>query len=89
MEKKFTYVYHHWRASQKFMDIVYKRDKSPETLRLVEKRQEHSKPGNLHFRFDSNLNRKMWVPRKPDKNGRVEVGAIDSMFLFTNKEENT
>ena len=41
------------------MDIMNKREKSPENLRLIEKRQESTKPGNLRFKFDSNLSQKI------------------------------
>ena len=38
------------------MDKINKRDKSHETFQLEQKKQEITKPGNLHFRFVSNLN---------------------------------
>ena len=62
------------------MDIINKRDQIPETLRLIENPQQLTKPGNLWFLFDSNLSRKVWVPRRPDKRGRNEMAEIDSDF---------
>ena len=50
-EKKFKYDYHHSEANRRIMDIINKRDKSPEMFRIVEKNR------NLQSRetFDSNL----------------------------------
>ena len=62
-EKQFKYEYHHWGANKKVMDIINKTQKSPETLRLIETRAEITNPGNLGFKFDSNLNREVRVPR--------------------------
>ena len=42
-ERKFAYWYHHWKANKKIMDIINEQDKSPETLRLLGKRQEMRK----------------------------------------------
>ena len=66
MEKQFNYKYRHWGGNKIVMDIIKKREKSPETVRLIERRAEITKPENLQSKFDSNLNRKMWVPRRPD-----------------------
>ena len=86
-EKQFNYEYHHWGANKKVMDIINKRGESPETLPVIEKRQEITKPGNIRFKFDGNLNRKVWVPRRPDKRGRDEVAAIDLELLFRINEK--
>ena len=66
------------------MDIIIKREKSPETLRLIETCQEIPKPGNLWIKFDSNSNQKLWVARRLDKRGRSEVAAIDLELVFRN-----
>ena len=68
------------------MDINTKRDKSPETLRLIDKRKKILKLGNLRFKYGSNLNREVLVPRRPDKSGRDEIAAIDVEKLFRNNE---
>ena len=88
MEKHFNYDYHHWEANKKVLEIIKNREKSPETLRLIERRKEITKPENLRFKFDSSLNRKVWVPRRPDKRGKDEVAAIDLELLFRNIENN-
>ena len=64
MQEKLLGEYHHSGANKNFRDINNKRDKNPETFRMVEKRQEITKPGNIRFRFDSNVNQKVWVPQK-------------------------
>ena len=46
------------------------------------KREEITKPGNFLFKFDSNMNGKIWVPRRPDSRGRDEVAAIDLELIF-------
>ena len=88
MEKQFNYDYHNWGANKKVLEILNRQDKSPETLQLIGRRKEITKPGNLQFKFDSSLNRNAWVPRRPDKRGRDEVAAIDLEFLFRNNEKN-
>ena len=79
-----------WRKilSTKIMDIINKQDKSPEIIWLIEKRQEKTEADNLRFKFDSNFNRKVWVPRRPNEGGRDEVVAIDLGLLFRSKERN-
>ena len=88
IEKQFAREYHHWGAKKKVMDIIIKWGKMPATVWLIEKCQEMIKPGDLRFNFDSNFNRKVWVPRRPDKRGRDEVAVIDVEILFRNQEKN-
>ena len=78
MEKNFAYQCHHWGANKKIIYITKKRSKRPEALGLIENRLEIPKPGNLRIKFDGNLHRKAWVPRRPDKIRRDEVEVIDS-----------
>ena len=87
MERKFAYEYHHCGANKNIMDIINKRDESTKLLPLMEERPEITKPGNLQFKTDNNLIRKVWVPRQPDKR-RDEVGAIDLQLLFRSNESN-
>ena len=55
METRFNYEYHHWGANKKVMDIINKREKNPETLRLIERRREIAKPGiDLEVLFRNN-----------------------------------
>ena len=47
--EKFTYEYHHCGANKKIGDIINNKDKSPETLGLIDKGQEITKPGKETF----------------------------------------
>ena len=69
------------------MDVIIKRHKSPETLRLIEKRQEITKCGNLRFKFDSHLNQKVWALKQQDRRGRDEVETIILELMFIKREK--
>ena len=86
--KQFTYQHYHWGADKKTMDVISKKDKSPETVLLIEKRQEITKHGDLRFKFNTDLNRKVWVPRRSGRGGRDEMAAIDLELLSKNNERN-
>ena len=86
MEWKIAYEYHHFGA-KKIKDIIYKREKSPETLRLIDRRQETTKASNLRFKLVKSLNRKVWLHRRTGKRGRNEVAIID-LDLFFRDERN-
>ena len=75
-------------GDKKVMEIVNRREKSTETLRLNERRKEFTKPGNLRFKFESSLNKKVWVRQRQDKRGRDEVAAFDLELRFPNNERN-
>ena len=70
------------------MEIINRRERSPETVRLIERCKQITKRGNLQFNFDSSSNRKVWVPQRPDKGGKDEEAAIDLDHLFRNNEKN-
>ena len=74
-EDETAYDCHHWGANKKIMDIISKQDKNLEILRLTEKRQKNSTPGNFRFEIDSKFKPKMWVPKGPGK-GRKNGGNI-------------
>ena len=59
--------YFHWGATAKIMEIIRRRRKSPETLRLVERRLEISRPGKMRRKFDMNAQRQIWVRSRPNK----------------------
>ena len=67
MEKKIVCGHHSFRTSQRSIHIINKQVRSSETLRLIAKWQEITKPGNLWFLVNNNLNRQLWVCRQPDK----------------------
>ena len=62
------------------MEMIRRRRKIPETLRLVERRLEISRPGTMRRNFEKNAQRQKWVPR-PNKKRRKEIGEIDGELL--------
>ena len=72
--------YFHWGATTEIMEIIRRRRKSPETLRLVERRLEISRPG-MRRKFDMNAQRQIWVPSRPNKRSREEIAEIDGELL--------
>ena len=50
-------------------------------------REEIVKPGNLRFKFKSNVIRKNWVTQRPDKRGTDVVASLDSELLLRLGEE--
>ena len=73
--------YFHWDATTEIMEIIRRRKKSPETLRLVERRLEISRPGTMRRKFDMNAQRQIWVPSRPNKRSRQEIAEIDDELL--------
>ena len=88
MEKQFNFEYHHWADNKKVVEKINKCEKSPETLRVIETRKKITEPGNLRFNFDSELKRKLWVPRRPDKRRRDEVAELTWNFVSGTKKKN-
>ena len=54
--------YFHWGATTEIMEIIQRREKSPETRRLVERRLEIARQGMMRSRYDQNAQRTSWVP---------------------------
>ena len=73
--------YFHWGATVEIMEIIRRKRKSPETLRLVERRLEISRPGTMRRKFDMNAQRQIWVPSRPNKRSREEITEIDGELL--------
>ena len=73
--------YFQWGATAEIMAIIRRRRKSPETLRLVERRLEISRPGTMRRKFDMNAQRQIWVPSRPNKRSREEIAEIDGELL--------
>ena len=63
------------------MEIIRRRRKSPETLRLVERRLEISRPGTMRRNFDINAQSQIWVPSRPKKGSCEEIAEIDGELL--------
>ena len=73
--------YFYWGATAEIMEIIRKRRKSPETLRLVERRLEISRPGTMRRNFDMNAQRQIWVPSRPNKRSKEEIAEIDGELM--------
>ena len=73
--------YFHWGATAEIMKIIRRRRKSPETLRLVERRLEIPRPGTMRRKLDMNAQRQIWVPSRPNKRSRQEIAEIDGELL--------
>ena len=60
------------------MEIIRKRNKSPETRRLVERREALAKPGTTRRRYDTQSLRMIFTPSRPNKRSREEIAEIDA-----------
>ena len=69
---------YHWGATREIMDIIRKRNKSPETRRLVERREALAKPGTMRRRYDTQSRRMIFTPSRPNKRSREEIAEIDA-----------
>ena len=73
--------FYHWGATREIMEIIRKRNKSPETRRLVELRNNLSKPGTLRRRYDPHTQRTIFAPTRPNKRSQEEIAEIDAELL--------
>ena len=78
IEEEMDRDYFHWGATAEIMQIIQRREKSPETRRLVERRLEIARPGTMRRRYDQNAQRTIWVPSRPTKRSREEIADIDA-----------
>ena len=69
---------YHWGATREIMDIIRKRNKSPKTRRLVERREALAKPGIMRRRYDAQSQRMIFTPSRPNKRSREEIAEIDA-----------
>ena len=72
---------HHWGATQKFMQIIRKRDKSPDTRMLVEQRNTLSRPGAFRRRYDPDSQRTIFAHSCPNKHSRDKIAGLDAELL--------
>ena len=73
--------YFHWGATAEIMEINGRREKSPETRRLVERRLEIARPDMMRRRYDQNAQRTIWVPSRLKKRSREEIAEIDGELI--------
>ena len=69
---------YHWGATREIMDKIRKRNKSPETRRLVERREALAKPGTMRRRYDTQSQRMIFTPSRPNERSREEIAEIDA-----------
>ena len=73
--------FYYWGATREIMDITRRRNKSPETGRLVELRNALPKPRTLGRRYDPHTQRAFFAPTRPNKRSREEIAEIDAELL--------
>ena len=81
IEKEMDHDYFHWGATAEIMQIIQRREKSPETRRLVERRLEIARPGTMRRRYEQNAQRTIFVPSRPNKRSREEIAEIDGQLI--------
>ena len=70
----------HWGATAEVVEIIRRRDKSPETRRLVERKLEIARPGTMRRRYNQNAQRTIWVPSRP-KRSKEEIAETDGELI--------
>ena len=74
--------FYHWGATREIMDIIRRRNNSPETRRIVEQRNALSRPGTLRRRYDHQTQRTVFAPTRPNKRSKKEETAeIDAELI--------
>ena len=73
--------FYHWGATREIMDIIRRRNNSPESRRLVEQRNALSRPGTLRRRYDHQTQRTVFAPSRPNKRSREEIAEIDAELI--------
>ena len=69
--------FYHWGATREIMDIIRRRNNSPETRRLVEQGNAQSRPGTLRRRYDHQTQRTVFAPSRLNKR-REQIAEIDA-----------
>ena len=69
---------YHWGATREIMDIIRKRNKIPETQRLVERREALAKPGTMRRRYDTQSQRVIFTLSRPNKRSREGIAEINA-----------
>ena len=68
--------FYHWGATREIMNIIRRRNNSPETKRLIEQRNALSRPGTLRRRYDHQTQRTVFAPSRPNERNREEIAEI-------------
>ena len=75
----------HWGADDEIMKIINRRDSSPKTNELVERKIELTKPGQMRYSWHKRLETEILLPRSPGDTDRKEIKRID--MQLRRKEE--
>ena len=59
-------IFYHWGATREIEDIIRRRNNIPETRRLVEQRNNLSRPGTLRCRYNHQSQRTIFAPSRPN-----------------------
>ena len=70
--------FHHWGATREIVDIIRRRNNSPETRRLIEQRNALSRPVTLRRRYDHQTQRTVFALSRPNKRSREVIAEIDA-----------
>ena len=73
--------FYHWGATREIMDIIRRRNNSPETRKLIEQRNALSRPGTLRRRYDHQTKRTVFAPSRPNETSREEIAEIDAEIM--------
>ena len=68
-------------ATREIMEIIRRRNNSPETHRLIDQRNELSRPGTLRRRYDHYTQQTVFAPSRPNKRSREENAQIDAEIM--------
>ena len=74
--------FYHWGATREIMDIIRRRNNSPETKRLVDQRNALSRPGTVRRRYDHQTQRTDGFCSIPAKQTQQrEIAEIDAELI--------
>ena len=69
---------YHWGATREIMEIIRRRNKSPEMRGLVGRRKALARPGTMRRRYDPQSQRMIFTPSRPNKRTREDIAEIDA-----------
>ena len=72
---------YHWGASREIMEIIRRRNKSPETRRLVERRETLARTGIMRRRYNPQSQRTIFALSRPNKRSREEIAEINDELI--------
>ena len=73
--------FYHWGATREIMEIIRRRNNSPETRRVIEQRNGLYRPGTLRRRYDHYTQRTVFAPTRPNKRSRDKIAEIDAEIM--------